>query len=362
MAARHSTWTQSYIKRALLPDTSPLAAYLLRLIAIKRTNLCLSADVTTTARLLALAEEVGDSICLLKTHADIVSDFSDRTVKGLRDIAKRKRFLVFEDRKFGEIGEIIQKQYTGGPLAIARWAEITSAHIFPGPAVLTSLKEAAATAISIFNQSVQTKISAEPSDHTFPANDHSRAAGQVYLDTEEHGNPTENRKQNAVFITTAITQSISPQSTPVIEDEGHHDDAHEILEKLGSTPFLRGLLLLAEMGNLLAGSYTQQCVEIARQHKEFVMGFIAQRSLNSEPGDNFLTMTPGVKILPKAQEGQVDDGKGQQYNNPRQIILEHGSDIVIVGRGIVEADDRAKEAERYRKEAWAAYEERIAKI
>lgn len=104
MAQRHPTWTQSYIERALLPDTSPLTAYLLRLIAIKRTNLCLSADVTTTQALLSLAEEVGDSICLLKTHADIISDFNDRTVKQLRDIAKRKKFLVFEDRKFGDIG------------------------------------------------------------------------------------------------------------------------------------------------------------------------------------------------------------------------------------------------------------------
>ena len=104
MAQQHPTWTQSYIERALLPETSPLTAYLLRLIAIKRTNLCLSADVTTTQALLRLAEDVGDSICLLKTHADIISDFSDRTVKQLRDIARRKKFLVFEDRKFGDIG------------------------------------------------------------------------------------------------------------------------------------------------------------------------------------------------------------------------------------------------------------------
>jgi uridine monophosphate synthetase len=100
----HPTWSTSFKDRASLPGTSPLAAYLLHLIAIKKSNLCLSADVSTTAELLAIAEEVGDSICLLKTHADIINDFSDRTVRGLREIAKRKRFLVFEDRKFGDIG------------------------------------------------------------------------------------------------------------------------------------------------------------------------------------------------------------------------------------------------------------------
>lgn len=53
-----------------------------------------------------MAEEVGDSICILKTHADIIDDWGDRTVRGLREIAKRKRFLIFEDRKFGDIGSM----------------------------------------------------------------------------------------------------------------------------------------------------------------------------------------------------------------------------------------------------------------
>jgi uridine monophosphate synthetase len=71
---------------------------------IKKTNLCISADVATTAELLSLAEEVGDQICVMKTHADIVSDFTDRTARALLDVATRKRFIIFEDRKFGDIG------------------------------------------------------------------------------------------------------------------------------------------------------------------------------------------------------------------------------------------------------------------
>ncbi|KAL8956330.1 MAG: hypothetical protein Q9193_006130, partial [Seirophora villosa] len=78
--------------------------YLLSLVSIKQSNLCVSADVHTTSALLRLAEEVGDSICVLKTHVDIIDDFSDRTIKGLQEIAKRKYFLIFEDRKFGDIG------------------------------------------------------------------------------------------------------------------------------------------------------------------------------------------------------------------------------------------------------------------
>lgn len=103
---RHATYHTSYEDRAAFPYTSPLQVYLLHLIALKKTNLCVSADVSTTAELLSVAEEVGDSICILKTHADIIDDWGDRTVRGLREIARRKRFLIFEDRKFGDIGSM----------------------------------------------------------------------------------------------------------------------------------------------------------------------------------------------------------------------------------------------------------------
>ena len=105
MAAKtHSTHVMSYQERAGLRHTPPLAAYLLKLMAAKQTNLCLSADVQSTSQLLDIAEECGGSICLLKTHADIVHDFGEKTMKGLMEIAGRKKFLIFEDRKFGDIG------------------------------------------------------------------------------------------------------------------------------------------------------------------------------------------------------------------------------------------------------------------
>jgi uridine monophosphate synthetase len=102
----HHSLGLSFSARAALPSCPPLNAYLLHLMAIKRTNLCVSADVTTTSELLAIAEELGDYICLLKTHADIISDWSDRTVRHLKDIANRKHFLIFEDRKFADIGSM----------------------------------------------------------------------------------------------------------------------------------------------------------------------------------------------------------------------------------------------------------------
>lgn len=102
----HPAYYQTYAERSEDPNLTPLATYLLRLIHLKRTNLCVSADVTTTNELLALAEDVGDHICVLKTHADIISDFNDKTIRGLNEISRRKQFIIFEDRKFGDIGSM----------------------------------------------------------------------------------------------------------------------------------------------------------------------------------------------------------------------------------------------------------------
>jgi uridine monophosphate synthetase len=234
---------------------------------------------------------------------------------------------------------------------------------------VTALKEAAANAISAYNSAVHTEISvgSPSSDQSSEEEEHAErnSSGSNHVtDRLNTAYPRNSRKASVVSISTTIstkTEPISPQPTPYIDDGS--GSASAAFESLGSTPYLRALLLLAEMsseGNLLTGAYTQQCVEIARDHKDFVIGFIAQRSLNEEENDNFLTMTPGVSLPPPGKEGEkMGDGLGQQYNTPRKIVLEQGADVIIVGRGIYGADDRAAEAEKYRKEAWAAYEERI---
>jgi uridine monophosphate synthetase len=127
----------------------------------------------------------------------------------------------------------------------------------------------------------------------------------------------------------------------------------------------RALLLLAEMssvGNLMTGEYTQRCLSAAREHSEFVMGFISQRNLNAREDDNFISMTPGVNLPPEGEEMSNEtkgDGLGQQYRTPETVIGKDGCDIIIVGRGIIGAKDRVAEAERYRKAAWEAYKDRI---
>nr|XP_013816029.1 PREDICTED: uridine 5'-monophosphate synthase [Apteryx mantelli mantelli] len=253
----------SFGARAELPGIHPVAARLLTLMEKKQTNLCLSADVTDSKELLQLAASVGPSICILKTHVDILNDFTQEIVKELRALADQHEFLIFEDRKFADIGNTVKHQYEGGIFKIASWSDVVNAHVVPGSGVVRGLKEV-------------------------------------------------------------------------------------------GLPLQRGCLLVAEMssqGSLATGDYTKAAVQMAEENSDFVFGFISGSRVSNRP--EFLHLTPGVQM----QAG--GDNLGQKYLSPKEVISEKGSDIIIVGRGILSASDRLREAEKYKKAAWESYLSRL---
>lgn len=89
---------------------------------------------------------------------------------------------------------------------------------------------------------------------------------------------------------------------------------------------------------------------MAKANKDFVIGFITRQKLLDDPV--FLNLTPGVKMA------AGDDNLGQQYITPHDTIVNRGSDIIIVGRGIYAETDPQQAAAKYRKAGWDAYEER----
>ncbi|XP_013382583.1 uridine 5'-monophosphate synthase isoform X4 [Lingula anatina] len=254
----------TYGDRAKLCSHS-VAKFLFTTMEDKQTNLALSADVTTGAELLRLADAVGPHICILKTHIDIISDFKPDLVHDLSHLAEKHGFLIFEDRKFADIGNTVKHQYSSGVYRISDWSHIINAHALPGPGIVQGLKEVG-----------------------------------------------------------------------LVKD--------------------RACLLIAEMsskGNLATGDYAKATLKMAEEHDDFVIGFITQSKLSNDP--NWVHITPGVKLT------RGKDSLGQQYLTPREVICDKECDIIIVGRGITEAEDSVVAAKAFQEAGYNAYLERMQK-
>lgn len=346
---------------------------------LKRSNLCLSADVPNARELLSLADKIGPSIVVLKTHYDLITgwDYHPQTGTGARlaAIARKHGFLIFEDRKFGDIGNTVQLQYTSGTAQIINWAHITNVNMVPGKAAVQALAEAAAKWKSRLNYEVRTSVTVgtpgadyfdyDNSSEEREREDQSLSPGQPAQDPNmSFQTHQDNNGRKSSIVSVNLTQSYEPVDSPRFAN-GIPEGDELLFPGIEEPPYERGLLILAQMssaGNFMDARYTRACVEAAREHPNFVMGFIAQETLNSEASDNFVTMTPGCQLPPAGEDEDAatiaGDGKGQQYNTPAKLVGGAGCDIIIVGRGILQADDAKTEAERYRKRAWQAYMER----
>lgn len=105
----------------------------------KKTNLAVSVDVTTSADFLTIVDAVGPFVCLIKTHIDILEDFEYSLIERLENLSLKHDFLIFEDRKFADIGNTVAHQYSSGVYKIARWSHLTNAHPVPGPSIIKGL-------------------------------------------------------------------------------------------------------------------------------------------------------------------------------------------------------------------------------
>lgn len=125
-----------------------VAQKLLEIAIEKKSNLIVSADVTSTHDLLALAEKVGPHIVALKTHMDIISDFnSDETILPLKDLATKYNFLLMEDRKFADIGNTQELQFSYGTYKISQWADFVTAQVIAGYESLDCFRNVGVVAI-----------------------------------------------------------------------------------------------------------------------------------------------------------------------------------------------------------------------
>lgn len=127
--------SQPEIKRVPLEKKNiqhPIGKKLIEIALKKQSNLIVSADVITSSELISLAENVGPHIVALKLHTDIIKDFSFDMIHRLKEISKENDFLLFEDRKFGDIGNTQELQFKEGIYNIGSWADMITAHVIAG--------------------------------------------------------------------------------------------------------------------------------------------------------------------------------------------------------------------------------------
>mgnify|MGYP006184957491 CR=1 FL=1 len=119
-------------------STSEIARRYMEVACRKESLVCLAADRRTMAGLFELIDQVGPHIAALKTHVDLVDDW---TPEGWSDFCSRAHdadLLIFEDRKFADIGKISRDQMAG-TYDIRSWSDLVTAHLISGPDIVDGL-------------------------------------------------------------------------------------------------------------------------------------------------------------------------------------------------------------------------------
>jgi uridine monophosphate synthetase len=248
---------------------------LLSVMKRKKTNLILSLDTEDPDEFFSILESTADKIAMVKTHVDIIRDFTPEFITRLQALAKNGDFLIFEDRKFADIGNTVKHQFYGGVYRIAEWADCVTSHLIAGEGTVKGL---------------------------FPE-------GEASMHPE---------RPQAAFL----------------------------------------LARMSSKGNLITEDYSRNVIAAGRDNSSIVSGYIGHgkdvddiKSYKSMIPEGQLLLMPGVKL----ERGS--DNLGQQYLTVEEAI-EGGADCIIVGRGIIKADNPSEEAEIYRERAWKVFTER----
>lgn len=120
---------------------SALSRRYMELACEKQSLVILAADRNTMEDLNQLVEEVSDYVVAIKTHVDLIDDWSHDAWMEFVGRASRAGLMIFEDRKHGDIGKIVRDQMSG--IYDARsWADLMTAHLISGTAVLDGMMDA----------------------------------------------------------------------------------------------------------------------------------------------------------------------------------------------------------------------------
>jgi hypothetical protein len=301
---------------------NPVTAYL-RGLQRTKTGLphgqlvCVSAapTVTTTEALLQLAASVGPHIAILQIHADIIDDWSSKTVRELTLLAKKHRFVLWEggrilnsstevlgtlqpqsrERRREDVNAV-RRSYTRGVVSIASWAGLATSLASAVPAqrqdsdiLIPVLKGAARETVAKIAQIIRTEITAEtPPEEDQDSDDADAATHLSPVDIPVRtGLEPPARRASTISLTHSITQHSEPSSLLSTRDERRQVDDNAVVEGdlqytgwpdfLSPPPLLaRGLVLfLPSVTNFaFTPAYRDSCLAAARANPDFVVGFL----------------------------------------------------------------------------------------
>ena len=104
----------------------------------KKSAVVLAADFFKTEDLCAMINSVGEYITAIKTHVDMLEDFEQSSWIEVVKTAKKYDLLIFEDRKFADIGRVSKFQMAG-LYDIRTWADIVTSHSISGPDIVDGI-------------------------------------------------------------------------------------------------------------------------------------------------------------------------------------------------------------------------------
>lgn len=278
-----------------------------------------SHTITSTAKLLRLAEELGPHITALQIQADIIDDWSDHTVEQLTFFSKRHGFILWEGSRvlnstvnfMGRgsadwdqrrvLADLVRRKYTNGPVKVGRWAGMATAWA-PGVPVdkqeedvlLPTLRKAAREAVTSTVKTIETEISVVGKEDG--VEDDEEDPGETPTTDAWHEFRTD------AGITLRKSSTISVTETVTLQPHVQPEDGVPPPPSLA-----RGLALCLPSATDTAFTFEfrQSSIAAACSNRDFVVGF-----LTSEPfftnyhGNNVMELAFLDGRLPHSNKGE----------------------------------------------------------
>lgn len=128
------------------PPPHPIISKLSKISKEKKSCLIVAIDEPDPIKATWLISEVADSVVCIKLHYDIL-DFSSGCItpiewmKNLHKLSRSKNFLIFEDRKFLDIGNTVYEQYKQLYRLYLDKIDITNTFVLGGEDTVKSMKQ-----------------------------------------------------------------------------------------------------------------------------------------------------------------------------------------------------------------------------